>query len=231
MLGHLPLQCDLTSRLPLNARLYDPPTPHPPGRPGRPRKRGKRLPTPAQMLKERARRVTLEIYGRQDRVRLVDTVARWYGVPDRPLRVVAVDPLRGGRPQQAFYSTCAEQSGSDVLTSYASRWSIEETNQGAKSHLGFEEPQGWSPRAVQRTAPIAMLLYSLIVVWFARDGHRFYRPLVRPWYRHKVRPSFADMLRTLQQESLSEWISKTPHPERHLQNLLPALLPAMKLTS
>jgi hypothetical protein len=231
VLGHLPTNCDLTSRLPLDARLHEPPPQRRPGQSGRPRKRGARLPTPEQMLGQRARRVTHAIYGRQDRVRLVETVARWYGVPARPLRVVAVEPLSGGRTRQAFYSTRADQTGSAVITDYAERWSIEETNQAAKSHLGFEEPQGWSPLAVQRTAPIAMLLYSLIVVWFAREGHCLYRPLVRPWYPKKAQPSFADMLRTLQQESLSEWISKTPEPQRQLQNLLPPLVPAMKLAA
>lgn len=57
-------------------------------------------------------------------------------------------------------------------------------------------------QAVLRTAPIALLLYSLIVLWFAHVGHLLYRPLVRPWYRTKVQPSFADMLRTLRRESL-----------------------------
>ena len=34
------------------------------------------------------------------------------------------------------------------LFEYAGRWSIEETFQGSKTHLGFEEPQGWSRKAV-----------------------------------------------------------------------------------
>ena len=231
VLGHLPSNCDLTSRLPLKARLHEPPPPRQPGKAGRPCKRGPRLPSPELMLAQRGRRVTHAIYGRQDRVRLVETVARWYGVPERPLRVVVVQPLSGGRPRQAFYSTRFEQAGSEVITDYAERWSIEEAIQGGKSYLGFEEPQGWSRRAVQRTAPIALLLYSLIVLWFARDGHRFYRPLVRPWYRKKTRPSFADMLRTLQQESLSYSISKNRHPERLLQNLASGLLPGGRLVA
>jgi hypothetical protein len=231
VLGHMPPNCDLTSRLPLDARLYEPPPLRRSGQRGRPRRRGPRLPSPAQMLAQRARRLTHTIYGRQDRVRLVETVARWHGVPDRPLRVVAVEPLSGSRPRQAFYSTRAEQTGSEVLADYAERWSIEEAIQGGKSCLGFEEPQGWSRRAVLRTAPIAPLLYSLIVLWFARDGHRFYRPLVRPWYRRKVYPSFADMLRTLQQESLSHSISKAPPPERLLQNLASGLIPGAKLAA
>ena len=224
VLGHLPVNCDLTSRLPMNARLYEAPAPRKPGTAGRPRKRGARLPTPAQMLARRARRVALDIYGRKQKSRIVDMVARWHNVPERPLRVVAVEPLSGGRPEQAFYSTRVEDTAEQVLVGYSSRWSIEEAFAGAKGYLGFEEPQGWTRLAVLRTAPIAMLLYSLIVLWFARIGHSLYRPLVRPWYRKKVRPSFADMLRTLRRQSLLETISTQVGSANLPQNLIDRLL-------
>jgi len=226
VLGHLPINCDLTSRLPMDARLYDPPPPRKPGTRGRPRKRGARLPTPKQMLTSRARRVTLDIYGRKQKARIADMVARWHNVPDRPLRIVAVDPLTGGRPAQAFYSTCVEDMAEEVLSGYSGRWSIEEANQGGKSFLGFEDPQGWSRLAVLRTAPIAMLLYSLIVLWFARVGHKLYRPLDRPWYTKKERPSFADMLRTLRRESLLATISKQVGDMHLPQNLIECLCSA-----
>ena len=229
VLGHLPQNCDLTSRLPLDARLYDPPAARKPGVAGRPRKRGARLASPQEMLQQRARRETLGIYGRKERVRLVETVARWHGVPDRPLRIVAIDPLAGGRPAQAFYSTCAEEAGKQVLVGYSARWSIEEANQAAKSHLGFEEPQAWSRLAVLRTAPIAMLLYSLILVWFARDGHRCYRPPTRPWYPTKTQPSFADMLLTLRRESLLAIISQHVGLKDLPQNLVESLFRAAQI--
>jgi len=224
VLGHLPPNCDLTSRLPLAARLYQAPPPRTPGTCGRPRKRGARLPTPTQMLVARARRVEMALYGRKQKARLTDTVARWHNVPERPLRIVAVEPLSGGRPVQAFYSTRIEDSAEEVLVGYSGRWSIEEAIQGGKSFLGFEEPQGWSRLAVLRTAPIALLLYSLIVLWFARVGHTLYRPLVRPWYRSKVRPSFADMLRTLRRESLLVTLSTQPGGVDLPQNLIDRLL-------
>lgn len=225
VLAHLPLNCHLTSRLPLDARLYEPPPERRPGMAGRPRKRGPRLPSPRQMLKQqRARRVALHLYARKDKVRMVETVARWHEVPQRPLKVVVVEPLTGGRPVQAFYSTDISQSAEQVLAEYAGRWSIEESIQGSKSHLGFEEPQGWSRQAVRRTAPLAMLLYSLTIVWFAQQGHTLYRPLHRPWYRHKVRPSFADMLATLRLACLHAPISATPTDQQGRQNPL-VLLP------
>lgn len=226
VLGHLPVNCDLTSRLPMNARLYDAPPPRKPGTPGRPRKRGARMPTPAEMLRQRGHRVTHSIYGRRQKARVVDTVARWHNVPDRPLKVVAVEPLSGGRPDQAFYSTRVEDTAEQVVVGYSGRWSIEEANQGGKSHMGFEEPQGWSRLAVLRTAPLAMLLYSLIVLWYARMGHKLYRPLVRPWYRQKTRASFADMLRTLRRESLLAMISAQVGEDALPQNLVENLLSA-----
>ena len=152
-------------------------------------------------------RVELELYGRRDRVRLTDTLAYVYAAPERPLRVVAVEALAGGRGQQAFYSTCWQAAAIEVLTWYAWRWSIEVAFHDSKQSLGFEDPQGWTRRAVERTAPMAMLLYSLIIAWFVSEGHRYYRPLQRPWYTTKSHPSFADMLATLRRASLRELVS------------------------
>lgn len=228
VLGDLPVNCDLTSRLDLDARLYDPPPTRRPGATGRPRKRGERRPSPRQMLQQRARRLTLNIYGRRDKVRAADTAARVYAVPDRPVRVVAVEPLTGGRREQAFYSTCHEASAEQVLTWYAMRWSIEVAFQNSKSHLGFEEPQGWTRRAVERTAPTAMLLYTLVVLWFAKVGHRHDRLPARPWYTTKRHVSFADMLAVLKCESVREHVLSIPLRGRGLRKLKPLLLLAVQ---
>jgi len=202
VLCHLPANCDLTSRLVKDARLYDAPLAPKPGQKGRPRKRGVRLPSPRAMLAGRCRRVRLDIYGRTEQARVVDQVARVHAAPQRRLRVVATEAVRGGRGQEAFYSTCHDATAEQVIAWYAMRWSIEVTFHDSKQHLGFQEPQGWSRAAVERTAPVAMLLYALVVLWFAREGHRCWRPLECPWYRSKVDPSFADMLATLRRQSV-----------------------------
>lgn len=225
---NLPKNCNLTSRLDLDARLHEAPPVRKPGANGRPRKRGQRLPAPRQMLEQRARRVTLNIYGRKDRSRVVDDVAYLYAMPDRLVRVVAVEPLTGGRTTQAFFSTCVDASAEQMLTWYAMRWSIETMFHDAKGALGFEEPQGWTKRAVERTAPTAMLRYSLIVLWFASVGHRHYRAPQRPWYRSKSRPSFADMLATLRIESVQEKVSSLHPKGRGSRNLVKTLLHAVK---
>lgn len=197
VLCFLPANCDLTSRLTKNARLYAAPPTRKAGTKGRPRKRGDLLPTPVQMLAGRCRHVTLNIYGRSQTARIADQQARVHAAPERPLRIVAVEAIKGGRGQEAFYSTCCDALPEQIIAWYAMRWSIEVANHDSKQHLGFEQPQGWSRRAVERTAPLAMLLYSLVVLWFAKEGHRQWKPLSCPWYVSKTDPSFADMLGTL----------------------------------
>ena len=157
---------------------------------------------------------------------MTDTVGRAHAVPDRTLRIVAVNPITGGRGPQAFYSTKTDDTAQDVLTRYAMRWSIEEANQNSKGHLGFEEPQGWTRRAVERTAPTTMLLYSLILLWFAKEGHRHYQPVSAPWYRSKSHASFGDMLATLRRESVREQVSAIAPSGKGCRKLIRVLLHA-----
>ncbi len=229
VLSALPANCGLTSRLVLDARLYTLPPARQPGQNGRPRKRGQPLPTPEAMLTGRCRQVELSIYGRRDRVRLASGLACVHAVPNRLLRVVAVEPVSGGRPKQAFYSTDCDARAEQVLTWYAARWSLEVTFHEAKQQLGFEQPQNWSRRAVERTAPVALILYGLIVLWFVREGHRCYQPPHRPWYRTKRHASFADMLATLKAQSVRHQVFSTPLSQRGRRNLLKTLESALSL--
>jgi hypothetical protein len=83
-------------------------------------------------------------------------------------------------------------------------WSIEVTFENSKQLLGLEDPANRTPLAVERTAPLALLLYSLLLTWFDRVGYLFVRFPDRPWYRHKREPSFADLLTTLRRLSWQE---------------------------
>ena len=148
------------------------------------------------------------VYGRRDRSRVAEAVGRVHAAPKRPLKVVAVDSLTGGRKLRTFYSTRSADTAEAVLTRYACRWSIEVANRDAKGQLGFEQPQGWTRPAAEWTAPVAMLLYLLIVIWLAADGHRHYVPPSRPWYAVKTQRSFTDVLATLWCRSVRDGILK-----------------------
>src|SRR6185295_7787217 len=113
------------------------------------------------------------------------------------LTFVLVRDTTGKRPEQIFYCTRLDWDARTILSTYAGRWAIEVTFENAKQLLGFEDPANWVPKAVLRTAPIALLLYSLVVVWIHQAGHPHVEFPERPWYPKKAEPSFADMLGTL----------------------------------
>ena len=120
---------------------------------------------------------------------------------DRLLKIVLVRDVLGKRPDQMFYCTRLQWDARQILSCYSGRWSIEVSFHDCKQQLGFEDPANRKEKAVRRTAPMAMILYSLIVVWFDREGHRHVEFPDRPWYPHKDEPSFADMLTTLRRQS------------------------------
>jgi hypothetical protein len=107
-----------------------------------------------------------------------------------------------------FYCTRRAWDARQILSSYAARWAIEVTFENCKQLLGLEDPANRVPLAVQRTAPMALVLYSVIVIWFHRVGHRWLAFPDRPWYRHKEEPSFADLLTTLRRVSWQEHLSE-----------------------
>ncbi len=118
---------------------------------------------------------------------------------------------------QIFYCTDLTRDARSILSAYACRWSIEVTHHDAKQYLGLEDPANRLPLAVERTAPMAMFLYSLTVLWYAEHGHAHVRFPNRPWYTRKREPSFADMLTTLRRLTWEEKLSTVP-PGSSLQN-------------
>jgi hypothetical protein len=207
LLKGLPPNCQLTARWINNAALYAPAPRQAPGAKGRPRVRGPRLPGPGQMLAGRCDRVDPDVYGQRRAYRLASAAACFLATPDILLRVVAAEPVTsGGRPvpkeRATFYSTVADAAAEQVLLWYATRWSVEVTFRDAKQQLGAGQPQGHSREAAERSTPVLLLLYSLVVLWFAREGHRTGLPAPAPWYRGKGHASFADMLAALRQDML-----------------------------
>lgn len=204
VLRHLPANVDLLSQVHVQGVLYAVPPPPTGGR-GAPRKKGKRLPD----LKEWAedgkwpwQELPFDQYGLHATLHVKTQQALYYTAgKDRLLTVVLTRDLKGKRPDHRFYCTRLDWDARTILSAYASRWAIEVTFEGAKQVLGLEDPANRLPKAVRRTAPVAMVLYSLVVLWFELEGYKQVRFPVRPWYRGKREPSFQDMVTTLRRQS------------------------------
>ena len=213
---HLPDNVHLTSRMVMNAALYDRPAKRRKGERGAPRKKGKRLPSPVELVKSKKVRWTkirVTLYDRRVRVWYKTCTALWYNsAGTRLLRIVVVHDPSGRRKDDCFFSTDLSLSPKAILQLFAMRWPLEVAFYNAKQFLGLQDPQNRTPLAVQRTAPLALYLHTLVILWFAEHGRfdlQAYRR-AHPWYRQKRTPSFADMLTCLKRASLRESISRYP---------------------
>lgn len=190
------------TRLRLDARLYAPAPPRRPGTPGRRPSHGARVPALAARVTDAATRwarVTVPAwYGAGPRpVDLASGIAVWYsaGRPVVPLRWVLVrDPAGAFRPQ-AFLSTDLTLTPLAILQYYLQRWQVEVTFEEARRHLGLETQRQWSPRAIARTTPALLGLFSLVTLCAGQlTDARGRLPLqCTAWY-HKEAATFADAL-------------------------------------
>jgi|GEM_PF-2977526 len=76
------------------------------------------------------------------------------------------------RPTRIFYCMDVWKTPKEILSIFSQRWSIEVMHFDCKQYLGLADPANRTPLAVQRTALMAMFLYSPSVVWFATQGHK-----------------------------------------------------------
>jgi len=224
----LPENTDLVGRMPMNAALYAQPGPRGPHQRGPDRKKGERMRNPTQLAASRRVKWTktrVEIYGRTVKIWFKSVKALWYNSAGERLVTVVVTRDPSGRwRDDCFFSSDLSMTETEIVETIALRWTLEVTFRDAKQSLGFEEPQNRTPKAVGRTAPMAMALYSLVVLWYARAGDEVRRRWFpeRPWYSKKKRAkrtaSFAVMLATLRQASWMEMNLGDPGPRQGSMN-------------
>lgn len=194
-------RASVITRLRLDAALYDPPPPRPPGTRGRPRLKGKRRPTlEAVVADERTPWTTVIVeqwYGEGPReVEVTTATAVWYhaGKPPVAIRWVLIrDPQKQFDPQ-ALLSTHLEHTPEQMLTWFVRRWTMEVTFEEARAHLGMETQRQWNARAIARTTPALLSLYAIITLTahlLIEKGTTCVRSTA--WYR-KTCPTFSDAI-------------------------------------
>jgi hypothetical protein len=212
VLRHLPANIDLLSHVHPKGALYEPAPPRLPGQKGRSRKKGARLPGLAEWAADATlpwTELVFDQFGLHATLQVKTRQALYYKAGgQRLLTIVLTRDTVGKRPTQMFYCTRLDWDARQILSCYASRWAIEVTFENCKQLL----------------APMALVLYSLIVVWFHRVGHRLVEYPERPWYRSKAAPSFADMISTLRQVSWAEQLLPLLPKQGELKNRVVTLL-------
>lgn len=207
---------DVISRLRMDAALWTSPPPRRPRQKGRPRKKGRRLPNPQGIAAQcrKWRHLPVTFYGRTVTTQTFSLTALWYNaLPTHPVRIVVVRDRAGKRKDEAFFCTDLSMTPTCILEGFARRWTIEVTFHDSKQFLGFATPQSQTKQAVLRTAPMAFVVYDLVLLWYANQLQPGVAPtwVLRPWYRGKSAPSFFDMLTALRQTG---W-QRISQPSRH----------------
>jgi hypothetical protein len=163
----------LISRLRLDANLFAPPPQRTARSVGRPALKGAPLPKLKTLLVDPTtpwRRITVSAWsGRKQEktLEIASDTALWYrpGTPPRPIRWVLVRDPEGRRDPQAFFSTDPAQAPADIIALFVRRWQVEVTFAETRAHLGVETQRQWSDKAIARTTPALLGLYSLISLW------------------------------------------------------------------
>jgi len=194
---------NLVSRLRSDAAIYALPSPRRRPQRGRKPKKGQRLPAPKQIAARRKkgwRTVEVVIYGKRAKRRVLPIVCLWYHVSkDRPIKLLIIRDPTGRQKDDFAFCTDPTVDDAQIVERFAARWPIEETIHDGKQLGGFEQVQGWCPRTVERQAPMALVVQTLVKAWYLHYGVRAgsAQPQGTDWMHSKDHPSYLDMLATL----------------------------------
>jgi hypothetical protein len=195
------------TRLRLDARLFEPAPARPKGRPGRPRIKGRRLPSLQQRLlnpnNHWNRHIVPNWYGRSQRViEFCSGAAIWYhgGLPPAPIRWVLIrDPEKRFQPL-ALLSTDETSDPLEIVVSYLRRWQVEVTFEESRAHLGIETQRQWSDKAIARTTPLLLALFSIVTLMASRLAIKDQLPIRQSSWYTKSHATFSDALATVRKD-------------------------------
>jgi hypothetical protein len=234
MVQGLPPQANMVSRIRRDAAIYDlPPKRRRPGQRGRPPLKGKRLPTPGQIAARRKkgwRTLTVQRQGREVQRQILGLTCLWYRVGrSAPIRMVIIRDPTGKQEDDLCFCTDARVPDQQIVQRFYDRWGVEECILEAKQQMGFESTRGWCSRTVNRQAPIAMALMTLVKAWYARAAAKdaSLLPQSTPWNPDKTRPSFLDMLAALRMVLWRHRISAKSRLTQRVRDILKPLAYAL----
>jgi len=212
----------LVSKFYPDANLYDAP-PRRTKKVGRPRKRGRKLPSPQEVVSKtkKFRRLTVSWYGGgRRRVEVAHGTGYWFkgGVGLVPVLWVYVRDLTGTHRDEYFFTTDVRLSLKRVIELYTARWSIETTFQEMRSYLGLETTRGRTENTVLRTAPCLFGLYSVVALCYAVLPGRGLHIATISW-SGKTTITFSDAMATVRRWIWLHWVFENLQEGHVLKNL------------
>lgn len=217
----------LVSKFDKDANLYDLPPRRRPGVHGRPRLKGRKRPSPQEVVATTKRRQQLRLAwygGGRRRVAVVTDTAQWYknGEGLVAVRWVFVEDLSGTHRDEYFFTTDVNLTPKQIVEAYTGRWAIEVMFAEVREHLGLESTRGWCAHTILRAEPCLFGLYTLVALWFA-DLPKPANPTPNFAWVTRVKPAntFSDAILLLRQQIWRNWVLQCPRHATALQKLTP----------
>jgi hypothetical protein len=195
------------TRLRLDAALYEPAPPRRPGQIGRPRLKGERLTNLSVVAQDPSTTWTpisvARWYGKEERtVEVVSATAVWHstGLPAVPMRWVLIRDPQEEFETQALLRTDLGAQPERIISWFVRRWQMEATFREVRQCLGFETQRQWSEKAIRRTAPALLALFSLVTPLAHRQMAQGSGVVRRAAWYNKEHPTFIDALALMRKE-------------------------------
>nr|MDQ2730766.1 transposase [Armatimonadota bacterium] len=216
----------------LDAALYELTGEQPKSKRGPKPKRGKRQPSPQQLLNDSNReweKTVVDWYGGETKeLEIMTGVSLWHSKPPSQkvgkdqeskdkerfrrkgldpvlIRWVLVRCLSDPHFEEAVYF-CSDVNATplQIFYLYMGRWNIEITFEEIRAQMGFETQRHWSTLAIGRVTPCLFGLFSLVVA-MAKTLYPETLPVKQSGWYHKENASFGDALAAVRSHLWSQF--------------------------
>jgi hypothetical protein len=120
----------------------------------------------------------------------------WYksSFPTIELQWVLLKDPEGKMEPRAIQCTDLGLSPMDMINFFIRRWTVEVTFQEVRTHLGVETQRQWSDKAIARTTPILMGLFSLTTLLADQLNKQNKLAINQTTWYQKEQPTFSDAI-------------------------------------
>jgi hypothetical protein len=136
--------------------------------------------------------------GEQHTIEYLTFNCLWYHAGFEPLTllIVLVKTPNGKNMAEAFFSTNIHLAPTKIIEYFVLRWNIEVTFEETRALLGVETQRQWSDKAIARSTPLLMGLFSFVtlVAFTMHQTKALVSQETASWYNKESDLTFSDLL-------------------------------------
>lgn len=113
-----------------------------------------------------------------------------------------------------------------IIAYFVPRWQIEVTFAETRAHLGVETQRQWNDKAIMRTTPSPLALYSLVTLWACDLLGRSALPYAAAWYK-KTEFTLSDAIGAVRMVLWDQDIYRQCPPDPDIPEIQPSRIKRM----